>query len=154
MQVHVPTWAGGTRWVGHTLQALKNFLTGYPALRLHLVQLAASTEESDSKSKAVGFLKLMRSREIISMALLLNDIPTVLHKVSLKFQEEGSVVADVSLTVKTTLKCLQSLTTNDGPFAQQLADFEICKAPCAGTTTRDTYMLTEVSNYPLLSGRS
>ena len=75
------------------------------------------------------------------MAILLNDILTVLHKVSLKFQEEGSVVADVSLTVKTTLKHLQSLTTNDGPSAQQLADFEICKAPCAGTT-RDTYKLT------------
>ena len=59
LKVHVPTWAGGTRWVGHTLQALKNFLTGYPALRLHLEQLAASTEKSDSKSKAVGFLKLI-----------------------------------------------------------------------------------------------
>ena len=34
------------------------------------------------------------------MALFLDDILTVLQKVSMKFQEEGSVVADVSLTMR------------------------------------------------------
>ena len=28
----LPTRAGGTRWTGHILQALTNFLSGYPAL--------------------------------------------------------------------------------------------------------------------------
>ena len=31
MQVKLPTQAGGTRWVGHILLALENFLDGYPA---------------------------------------------------------------------------------------------------------------------------
>ena len=101
--------------MGHTLTALGNFLIGYKAIRLHLEQLAASTEKSDSKSKAIGFLKLIKSRDVISMALFLQDVLTVLQKVSLKFQEEGSVVADVSLTIKTTLKRIESFITNNGP---------------------------------------
>ena len=108
MKKLIPTRAGGTRWVGHTLHALGNLLSGYPVLQLHLEQLSASTERSDSKSKAVGFVKLLQSREIISAALFLKDVLTVLHKVSLKFQEEGSVVADVSLTMNTALKCIES----------------------------------------------
>ena len=63
MNVKLPTRAGGTR-LGHILKALDHFLDGYPALRLHLEQLAASKEKSDSKSKAVGFLKLLKSREL------------------------------------------------------------------------------------------
>ena len=42
------------------------------------------------------------------MALFLGDVLTVLHKVSLKFQEEGSVVADVSLTIGTMLTRIKS----------------------------------------------
>ena len=84
MKVHIPTRAGGTRCTGHLLLALDNFISGYSALRLYLrqvntlpkvldylfsfnismtkkkfSQLSASKEKSDSKSKAIGFLKLM-----------------------------------------------------------------------------------------------
>ena len=68
-KVLLPTRAGGTRWVGHVLKALNNFLSGDGAFRLHLEQLAASRERSESKTKAIGFLKLIRSREVIAMAL-------------------------------------------------------------------------------------
>lgn len=74
-----------------------------------LFQLAASREKSDSKSKAIGFLKLLRSRGVIMMALFLKDILTVLQKVSLKFQEANSVVADVSLCIKTALIRIRAL---------------------------------------------
>ena len=93
MKILLPTRAGGTRWLGHSLKALNVFLMGYPAIRMHLEQLAASNERGNSKTKAIGFLKLIKSRDIISMALFLQDILTVLQKVSMKFQEEGSVVA-------------------------------------------------------------
>ena len=43
------------------------------------------------------------------MALFLQDILTILNKVSLKFQEENSVVADVSVSVKTTIARIKSL---------------------------------------------
>ena len=32
LKVLIPTRAGGTRWIGHTLKALTNFLSGYPAI--------------------------------------------------------------------------------------------------------------------------
>lgn len=142
MKVLLPTRVSGSRWVGHMLRALNNFMTGYPAFRLHLEQLAASKERSDSKSKAVGFLKLIRSRSIIMMGLFMQDILTTLHKVSLKFQEEGSVVSDVSVCIKTAMARLQSLATTDGPFMQKIKDFETCAAPSAGSVTRNTFKLT------------
>ena len=52
------------------------------------------------------------------MALFLEDLLTVLQKVSLKFPEEGSVAADVSLTIKTIVARLKSFATSDGPSLQ------------------------------------
>ena len=71
INIKLPNQAGGTRWVGHILRALEHFLDGYPAFRLHLEQLAASKEKSDGKAKAIGFLKLLRSQDIIAMVLFL-----------------------------------------------------------------------------------
>ena len=59
LKVCFPTRVGGSRCVGHTLKALDNLLYGYSAIRLYLEQLAASRERSDSKSKAIVFLKLL-----------------------------------------------------------------------------------------------
>lgn len=142
MKILVPTRLGGSRWVGHTLRALNNMIQGYSAIRLHMEQLAASKEKSDSKSKATGFLKLLRSKDIIAMALFLEDLLTVLQKVSLKFQEEGSVAADISLTIKTTITRIKSFATIDGPSLQKLPQFETCQGPSAGTETRNTYRIT------------
>ena len=58
-KILIPTCIGGSRCVSHTHRTLNNFLQGYPAIRLHLEQLAASEERSDSKSKTTGFLKLL-----------------------------------------------------------------------------------------------
>ena len=148
MKLLLPTRADGTRWVGHVLKALHNFLTGYAAFRLHLEQLASSNERSDAKSKAIGFLKLIKSREVIMMALHMQDILTILHKVSLKFQEEGSVVCDVSLCIKTASNRIRSLVDQDGPFLKTISQFEECSAPSAGTTTRNTYRLTGGDGLP------
>lgn len=40
LKVLMPTRVGGTRWVGHLLRALKNFIASYPALRQHLEQVS------------------------------------------------------------------------------------------------------------------
>ena len=37
--VHLPTRIGGTRWVGHLLRALENFMSSYDAIRQHLEQV-------------------------------------------------------------------------------------------------------------------
>ena len=75
------------------------------------------------------------------MALFLQDILTVLHKVSLKFQKHGSIVAEVSLCINTAIKTLQQFSNTDGPFLKKLPKFETSSAPSAGAT-RQTYILT------------
>ena len=87
VKVLIPTRVGGTRWVGHVVRALDNFVNGYKGIRLHLEQLVASKERGDSKAKALGFLKLMKSYDVMAMVLFLQDVLFVLKKVSLKFQE-------------------------------------------------------------------
>ena len=99
-------------------------------------------EKSDGKAKAIGFLKLLRSQDIIAMALFLQDILTVLHKVSLKFQKHGSIVAEVSLCINTAIKTLQRFSNRDGPFLKKLPKFKTSSAPSAGATTRQTDTLT------------
>ena len=136
-----PVWAGGSRWIGHTLQALSNFIDGYKAIRLHLEQLASSREKSESHTKSFGFLKLIRSRDILAMSLFLKDVLTILARVSKKFQDEGSVVADVSFTIKSTMRALELMSTKDGPFLQKLGEFEKCEYPTPGSNTRKTYKL-------------
>ena len=59
----------------------------------------------------------------------------------MKFQE-GSVVADVSLTIKTTVAQIKSFGTSDGQSLQRLPQFATCQTPSAGTTTRNTYKMT------------
>ena len=76
------------------------------------------------------------------MALFLDDILTVLQKVSMKFQEEGSVVADVSLTIKTALTCIKSFAGNNGPSFHKLSNYEIIEGLVVGPTTREIYKLT------------
>ena len=76
------------------------------------------------------------------MALFLQDILTVLHKVSLKFQKHGSIVAEVSLCINTTIKTLQQFSNTDGSFLKKLPKFETSSAPSAGATARQTYKLT------------
>ena len=135
MKTLLPLWASGTRWVGHIYVALDHFIKGYKAIRLHLEQLIASKEKSTSKSKAQGFLKLMKSSDIVAMALFLQDVLFILKKVSLKFQEENSVVADVFLTIRTTIRQLEALKFKDGPFSQNLDQFELSNNPSRGSTT-------------------
>ena len=74
----------------------------------------------------------------MSMVLFLHDVLTILKKVSLKFQE-GSVVADVSLTVKTAITQIKSFAETDGPSLQKLQQFETCELPTVGATTRTVY---------------
>ena len=142
VNVLIPTRVGGTRWVGHVVCAINNFVNGYKGIRLHLEQLVASKEHGDSKAKALGFLKLMKSYDVVAMVLFLQDVLFVLKKVSLKFQEENSVSADISLTIKSIITQLQTLKSKDGAFLQQIREFEVSDVPSRGSTTRSLVRLT------------
>ena len=125
-------------------RALDHFLSGYQAFQPHLEQLAASNGRGDSKAKAQGFLKLIKCYDVIAMALFLQDVLFVLKKVSLKFQEENLVVADMALSIKTTTAPLNAMRSKDGPFLQKLKDFQIIDAPTTGSTKRSLSQLKEV----------
>ena len=83
----------------------------------------------------------MKSSDIVAMALFLQDVLFILKKVSLKFQEENSVVADVFLTIRTTIRQLEALKFKDGPFSQNLDQFELSNNPSRGSTTRSLVQL-------------
>ena len=84
----------------------------------------------------------MKSYDVIVMVFFLQDVLFVLKKVSLKFQEENSVAADISLSIKSTITQLQTLKSKDGPFLQQIREFEISDASSRGSTTRSLVRLT------------
>ena len=138
----LPTRANGTRWVGHVKRALDHFLLGYKAFRLHLEQLVESKEKGDSKAKAQGFLKLIKSQDIISFAHSLQDVLFVLQKVSLKFQQENSLVADMALIIKTTISQLHALSVKEGPHYQKFDNFEVTDCPTKGPSTHTLVQLS------------
>ncbi|XP_069105153.1 zinc finger protein 862-like [Argopecten irradians] len=45
LKVMLPTRIGGTRWIGHLLRALTNFMSGYQAIKQHLEQVGSATEK-------------------------------------------------------------------------------------------------------------
>ena len=141
LKILLPTRANGTRWVSHVSRALDHFVQGYKAFRLHFEQLVNSKERGDSKAKAQGFLKLIKAHDIVAMALFLQDVLFILKKVSLKFQEESSLVLGMALAIKTTISQLQILKSKDGPYFQKFNDFEISDGPSQGTTTRSLVQL-------------
>ena len=98
-------------------KALYHFLNGYKAFQLHLEQLALSNERGESKPKVQGFLNLTKCNNVRAVALFMEDVLFVLKKVSLKFQEENSVVAKVALSIKT--KCLMLWDQRMGHSCQE-----------------------------------
>ena len=60
----------------------------------------------------------------------------VINKVSLKFQEENSVVAEASQSIKTTIAQLNAMRSKDGPFLQKIKEFKITDLPFKGLTPR------------------
>ena len=129
MKVLLSTQAGGTRWVSHVYKALDHLLNGYKAFWVHLEQLASSNERGESEAKAQGFLKLMRCHNVIAMALFMQDVLFVLKKVSLKFQEENSVVAEGALSIKNTNAQLNAMRSKMDHSCKKIKEFEITDDP-------------------------
>ena len=130
----LPTRAGGTRWVGHILRALPGWVSCFST---PFRTTGCFQRKIRWQGKSNRIFETAWSQDIIAMALFLQDILTVLHKVSLKFQKHGSIVAEVSLCINTAIKTLQRFNNTDGPFLQKLPKFETSSAPSAGATTRD-----------------
>lgn len=105
-KVLLPTRIGGTRWVGHLLRALENFLTGYDAIRQHLEQIcspdAAERPSASTLGKAKGLLKLVKSNHVMLYCFFLADIATILQRLSKVFQRRECCAADIYGMVEET----------------------------------------------------
>jgi hypothetical protein len=63
----------------------------------------------DSKSKAKGFLTMLKSRDIVSFLLFMVDILSPLKYLSLMLQEEKSVLANQHQAIECTLESVKKL---------------------------------------------
>ncbi|KAL5496177.1 hypothetical protein EMCRGX_G012415 [Ephydatia muelleri] len=84
-----PSRVGGTRWLPHTMLALKKLWSMYPALMQHFEQLSIATGagvSSDSKAKAKGFFKKLSCKKTVLLGAFVTDVVDTLHSVSLAMQ--------------------------------------------------------------------
>ncbi|XP_046565011.1 zinc finger protein 862-like [Haliotis rubra] len=114
LQFSMPTRVGGTRWVGHMLLAVKNMLKGYRALVFHLSKVSQIRSQSAPQSKAINFIKKLKSKSIIFFAHFLVDVISVLARLSKQLQERKGCVFQVHRQLETTLINLNKLGERDG----------------------------------------
>eukprot|EP00731_Ephydatia_muelleri_P008478 Em0004g816a len=114
-----PSRVGGTRWLPHTMLALKKLWNIYPALMQHFEQLSIATGagvSTDSQAKAKGFLKKVSSKRTILLGSFVTDVVDTLHDVSLAIQSSCYSPGYIIKTLKSTLNTLQALTERPGHY--------------------------------------
>ena len=78
----------------------------------------------------------MKCHNVKAIALFMLDVLFVLKKVSLKFQEENSVLAGFALSIKMTIGQLNAMRSKDGPLLQKIKEFEITDVLFKSSTSR------------------
>lgn len=118
----IPTRIGGTRWVGHLKSALQSFSSSFAAIEAHMAQLTETTERvaSTSASKARGFLKLLRSADVVYYLHHLMDVITPLSYLSLQLQDRQSLVSEMHDSLNATVKAIKKLLTVDGMHLRKI----------------------------------
>ncbi|PIK53263.1 putative zinc finger protein [Apostichopus japonicus] len=109
----IPTRTGGTRWIGHTQNALTNLLSGYPAIVQHLLEIKEHNQTSnDSKGKSAGFLKLLLSRPFLGFLHFMVDVTNILGRLSRTFQRMDMNLPEMPKLVKDTVTSLDKLKSH------------------------------------------
>ncbi|CAC5374675.1 unnamed protein product [Mytilus coruscus] len=129
-KVLLPTRIGGTRWVGHLLRALDNFLTGYEAVKQHLEQIcspdAVERSSASTSGKAKGLLKLVKSKQVMLYCFFLADIATILFRLSKVFQRRECCASDLYGMVEETKNLIDLYNFGDDKLNQLVAHFGPC----------------------------
>ncbi|PIK35588.1 putative zinc finger protein [Apostichopus japonicus] len=127
----IPTRTGGTRWIGHTQNALTNLLSGYPAIVQHLLEIKEHNQTSnDSKGKSAGFLKLLLSRPFLGFLHFMVDVTNILGRLSRTFQRMDMNLPEMPNLQGPALRQFQRAAT-DGTFHGHKIEGEpINKAEC------------------------
>ena len=107
-----PKRIGGTRWLGHFLNALKNYYKGYKPIISHLEKII---ENRDGRSnamqiaKAKGILKLAKCRPIVEYGhYLLNNVMPTLTNLSQNLQKSTLSLASVHDLLDSTTTFFQT----------------------------------------------
>lgn len=105
----VPVRVGGTRWVQHTVNALQNIHGSYRYIMQHLGQLSEPTERVsiDSKSKAVAFMRLLKSKDVLCFMMLLLDVLIPLRRLSLLLQEQSCLIGKQHTELGATIEVIR-----------------------------------------------
>lgn len=74
-------------------------------------QVASVRSQSSAQSKAKFFLKLLRSRDVITFAHFLIDVLTVISSMSMALQKRGTCVYEFHKQLELTSTYLQKLET-------------------------------------------
>eukprot|EP00731_Ephydatia_muelleri_P022417 Em0014g1008a len=122
-----PSRVGGTRWLPHTMLALKKLWSMYPALMQHFEQLSIATGagvSSDSKAKAKGFFKKLSCKKTVLLGAFVTDVVDTLHSVSLAMQSPSYSPGHIIGTLKSTMAKLQALTESPGHYLTSALEHE------------------------------
>ena len=119
----VPIRVGGTRWVGHVLNALMNVIRAYPGIVLHLQQLVGNqigSVNKDQQAKAKAYLKMLQSKDMVYVMHFMIDVLSVLKKVSNAFQERDATAADIHTQLSSVCAVLEKYQSTDGPHLSKV----------------------------------
>ena len=119
LKMVVPTRIGGTRWLPHTLRALTNLWSGYPAIVEHMQQVMAAPSShnlsGDRQAKAKHYVKLLCNKEVIYVAHILHDAIAILSKLSTDLQRSVCSVGDVYQSMMVAVEALNKYSSKAGP---------------------------------------
>lgn len=110
----LPTRVGGTRWVGHTLRAIKNLLGSYDVIVNHLT-LISEGPATNMKAKSTGLLTKLTKYKFVAYLHVLLDILGTLTIFSLQTQAEDSNIGATMHCLQRTQKILSKYLTISGP---------------------------------------
>ena len=106
-----PKRIGGTRWMEHFRDALRNFYKGYKPMICHLEQIIENKDKSSNAmqiAKAKGILKLAKNLPVVLYGyFLLNDVIPTLTNLSQNLQKSTLSLASVHDLLATTTTFFQ-----------------------------------------------
>ncbi|XP_076772203.1 sperm flagellar protein 2 isoform X3 [Arvicanthis niloticus] len=114
LQPVMPSQIRGTRWLHGLQAALQNFLKGYPAIVQQLHSVGKGKNDT-SQQKANRLLELVLQADIIKFAHFLTDIISILSLLSHASRNRNSSIADVFVSLESTLEMLQIYHSRPGP---------------------------------------
>ena len=137
----------GTIFVSHRRRAFERFLNMWPALiQAFQNTLATRKHKGETKAKIAGFIKNLRSYEILCMTAAYLDILDKISPASLVFEGNGLLAYEVDATVKYTKLELENLAENTGT-PDEFLDSHLARFPLTTDEEGETRLTVSFTKY-------